>query len=220
MPIACLLRPAYAFGDYRSGHGAKSGKAICARARKSFARDLIKERAGRGLFRAAAACPNNHMAKKKKPGRRHDATGRSQGASYFGIDRWVMRTAAWLDLRPAERAVYLELEYRHNGSNNGLIRLSCREAAECCRMNKDTASRALVRLEELGFIRTHMQGAFSLKKRHASEYELTRHSIGGEPASKAFAQWRPEKKSRSQNKAAPVPSIRTVKQMPAEIAAE
>lgn len=160
------------------------------------------------------------MAKKKKPGRRHDATGRSQGANYFGVDRWVMQTAAWRELRPAERAVYLELEYRHNGSNNGRVRLSCREAAKLCRMNKDTAGRALARLEALGFIRTRLQGAFSLKERHASEYELTRYAIGSEPASKAFSQWRPEKKSRSQNRAGPVPSIRTDSDNASQFAAE
>jgi hypothetical protein len=111
----------------------------------------------------------------------------------------MMRSAAWRSLTPQQRAVYLELENRHNGSNNGFIRFSVREAEAACNISKDTAASCLKVLVERGFIRCTQPGAFTYKKRHASEWELTAWPFGDKPATKDFIRWQPceKKKSRS-----------------------
>ena len=85
----------------------------------------------------------------------------------------------------------------YNGSNNGRIALSVRMAAQRCRTAKDTAARAFSDLQERGFIECVTPGAFSLKKRHATEWRLTHVScnvIGALP-SKLFMRWHQEKQS-------------------------
>ena len=110
----------------------------------------------------------------------------------------MMRSAAWRSLTPQQRVVYLELENRHIGTNNGLIGFSVREAKEACNISKDTATTCLKVLVERGFIRCTQLGAFTFKKRHASEWELTAWPVGEELPTKDFMRWQPcEKKSRS-----------------------
>lgn len=86
---------------------------------------------------------------------------------------WMMQSEAWKDLNATERAIYVEVSYRYNGSNNGRIGYSARTAARDLKIAKDTAHRALRRLEALGFIVAEKRGAFHCKVRHASEYRLT-----------------------------------------------
>jgi hypothetical protein len=56
-----------------------------------------------------------------------------------------------------------------------------------------TASRALLRLQDRGFIVAVKKGAFSLKRRHATEWRLTEYPCNatGEGASEDFRHWRP-----------------------------
>jgi len=147
------------------------------------------------------------MARRKQRGRnrRTDATGRTiSSESFVKIDRWVMKTEAWLALTPQERAVYLEIEYRHFGNNNGAIGLSAREAAKLCRINKDTACRAFERLEALGFIKCRSVGHFDWKVRHSSEYELTRWPYNGREPTKEFAHWTENQPKRQEKKPVPI----------------
>ena len=110
----------------------------------------------------------------------------------------MLRSAAWRSLTPQQRVVYLELENRHNGSNNGFIGFSVREAKETCNISKDTAAACLKVLIERGFTRCTQQGAFTYKMRHARLWELTAWPVGKKPATKDFMRWQPcEKKSRS-----------------------
>jgi DNA-binding transcriptional MocR family regulator len=84
-------------------------------------------------------------------------------------------SAAWHDLNAVARSVYCEMAKRYagDGSNNGRIPYSIREAATELRISRTTASRALNLLEDHGFIVAVAKGAFSLKKRHATEWRLT-----------------------------------------------
>jgi hypothetical protein len=109
---------------------------------------------------------------------------------------WMLQTEAWKDLGAAARAIYVELERRYNGSNNGLIHYSAREAARDVKISKGTAARALIELQEHGFIIVEKRGAFHCKVRHASEYRLTIYdsNVEGIPfaekfASKDFMRW-------------------------------
>ena len=132
--------------------------------------------------------------------RTHNRTGRSRrDTSHVRLYRYMLRSAAWRSLTPQQRVVYLELENRHNGTNNGFIGLSVREAEDACNISKNTAAACLKVLVERGFIHCTRPGAFTYKKRHASEWELTAWQFGDELPKKDFMRWQPceKKKPRS-----------------------
>ena len=123
--------------------------------------------------------------------------GRNTGDSrHVRVYHWLMQTVAWRSLNATARAIYIEIaaRYRGPGSNNGCIPYSVREAAESLSIGKTTASRALERLQQRGFIVAMKKGAFSLKVRHATEWRLTEfpcdmtHAL----ATKEFTRWSPE----------------------------
>lgn len=147
---------------------------------------------------------------------RQNQKGRSKTRGHFvRLDGFMLDSAAWCSLTPAERVVYVELRRRYNGKNNGLIALSVRDAADRCNINKDTARKALSRLQERGFTECVTPGGFSLKLRHATEWRLLdeRCDKTGALPTKAFMRWRPqeasERKARSENVSDTVPSNRT-----------
>ncbi len=128
--------------------------------------------------------------------RKHNATGRNRfDAGHVRLYRYMLRSAAWRSLTPQQRVVYLELENRHNGTNNGFIGFSVREAKEACNISKDTAAACLKVLVERGFIRCIQPGAFSYKKRHASEWELTAWPVCEELPKKDFMRWQRVRKN-------------------------
>ena len=92
---------------------------------------------------------------------------------FVQLFHWMLDSPAWKDLTAVERAIYLELNKRYTGSNNGKIGYSARQAADELRISKGTAARALRSLQAHGFIVVEKLGAFHLKIRHASEYRLT-----------------------------------------------
>ena len=121
------------------------------------------------------------------------------GAGFVMLPRFMLKSPAWLSLSAPARAIYVEMECRYYGTNNGDIGLSVREASKLCRIAKDTAGKAIQELQDKGFIRCRRKGAFHRKIRHASEWELTAQPFDtGEPT-KDFMSWQPceKKKSRS-----------------------
>jgi hypothetical protein len=64
----------------------------------------------------------------------------------------MMQTAAWKSLNGDQRAILVEMYARYNGSNNGRIHFSTREAAKTVHVSKATAARDLAVLVERGFI--------------------------------------------------------------------
>lgn len=124
----------------------------------------------------------------------HTRKGRSKtGDRFVCLRHFLMDSPAWLSLTPGARVVYLELLRRYNGSNNGYLGLSARDAAHLCRLNKDTVTRVISELREKGFIELVTPGGFSYKARHSAEYRLTAEICNrtGAPPSKAFMKWRP-----------------------------
>lgn len=95
------------------------------------------------------------------------------GPRFIQLFYWMFDTPAWKDLDAVSRSIYVELTARYNGSNNGRIAYSARQAAEELKIGKATAARALINLQRHGFIVCEQRGAFHLKVRHASEYRLT-----------------------------------------------
>ena len=78
-----------------------------------------------------------------------------------------------------------------------MLGLSVRRASERCNIAKGTAARALLELQERGFIECMKKGAFSRKAPHASEWRLTWWGcdVTGDLPSKAFMRWGREKQN-------------------------
>jgi hypothetical protein len=144
-----------------------------------------------------AACRSNLMARKEKDGTR-----------FVSLPYWVMRCEAWKQLSPHARCLLIELKGRFNGSNNGDIRLSIREAAACLHSGKDRARNALVELQMYGFIRMSQLGSFHYKQRHATTWTLTEYSVDGREPTKDFIRWG-ENKVRSSPQVLTVPTSGT-----------
>lgn len=116
---------------------------------------------------------------------------------FVRLDNFLLKTAAWNDLKPDARALYIVLKSIFSGINNGHIFLSVRRAGEKINRHKDTASKAFKELESHGFIKPRQKGAFDYKKRHATEWILTEHEYNGQKATKDYLHWQPEEKSRA-----------------------
>jgi hypothetical protein len=115
---------------------------------------------------------------------------------------WLMDSPAWKNLKAVERAIYIEIAKRYNGTNNGFIVYSVRQAADELKIGTSTAARGFKRLQTHGFIVAEQRGAFhwkidvtGLRHRPASEWRLTEwpsdRAIGTESKypTKEFTQW-------------------------------
>ena len=107
---------------------------------------------------------------------------------YIRLHHYLPKTSAWLGLSAGARAVYVQVAFRYNGSNNGRIAYSVRDAAAECRLNKNTVSRTFKELTDGGFIEETRHGALSRKTRVASEWRLTEYrcDLTGSLPSKLF----------------------------------
>lgn len=106
---------------------------------------------------------------------------------------YFMQTEAWHSLKALERSIYIEIAARYagDGSNNGSIGYSIREAAFTFKVGKSSAARALEALQDRGFIVARKKGAFSLKSRHSTEWRLTEFGcdLTGALPTKEFMRW-------------------------------
>ena len=120
---------------------------------------------------------------------------RKKQGSDFGIHvrlyRWMMKTPAWQSLSVGPRSLLVELYNLYDGSNNGQLFLSIREAAKRLHVSPNTVSPWFDMLVEKGFIKVAQRGAFSLKSRHATSWTLTEFPVEDDLPSKEFARWRP-----------------------------
>ena len=123
---------------------------------------------------------------------KQDKTGRSRGAERFvALPFYLLECPAWLSLTAPARVIYLELMRLYNGSNNGSLALSVRDASDRCNIAKDTASRAFVELTDKGFVECARRGGFRRKTRLATEWRLTalRCDLTGQLPTKSFMTW-------------------------------
>lgn len=113
-------------------------------------------------------------------------------------------------MKPGPRALYVELKRRFNGSNNGAIYLSHRDAAVALNVHRNTVGPMFRELDRRGFIRLAVApylgpsgiGAASV---WALEELATQ---DGRPAGKAFMRWS-EKQNPAQKLCRPVTKNRT-----------
>ena len=122
---------------------------------------------------------------------------RGSSTPHVRLDHWFYDSAAWQALKPAPRAFYLELKRHYNGSNNGKIFLSHRDAAKNMNVGRDTIASYYKTLTEHGFIvqtRGHCLGSDGIGQ--SAHYALTELALDGKPATKDFMRW--EKQSKKQ----------------------
>ena len=127
--------------------------------------------------------------------RRARADGRSRGEGrHIRLHHYMLRSAAWSDLSANARALYVQVAARYNGSNNGRVPYSLRDAATELRIGKATAMRAFAELVEHGFLAVVRKGQFDRKQSHATEWRLSEFmcDVTRAVAAKDFMRWRPE----------------------------
>lgn len=122
---------------------------------------------------------------------------RGNKTPHIRLDHWFYDCASWQALKPAPRALYLELKRRFNGSNNGQIFLSHRDAAKKLNVGRDTIGRYYDILVEHGFItqtRGHCLGPSGIGQ--SAAYALTELPLDEKPATKDFMQQKKQNPSR------------------------
>jgi hypothetical protein len=118
-----------------------------------------------------------------------------------GLRFWLLNSAAWNSLPGDARALYIQIAQRYNGSNNGRIPYSVREAVQALGVSKGQAKYLFDMLLDRGFIICTRRGAFSLKTvKDASEWLLTEYASDHPPAyaTKEFMHWNGDFESVSQ----------------------
>ena len=120
---------------------------------------------------------------------------------YVWLRFWLLDSPAWKSLPVGARALYVEIARRYNGSNNGRIPYSVREAVQALGVSKGQAKYLFDMLLDRGFIICTRRGAFSLKTvKDASEWLLTEYASDHPPAyaTKGFMHWNGDFESVSQ----------------------
>jgi len=123
--------------------------------------------------------------------------GKKGAGRFVRLPEWLLASAAWQDLKPGPRALYIELKRRFNGNNNGEIFLSHREAAKAITMGRDTVGGYFRALVSHGFIqetRGHYLGPSGIGK--STTYALTEEPLNGSSATKDFMKWQKQKPRR------------------------
>ena len=119
---------------------------------------------------------------------------KGQSVSFTKLDEWLMSSQAWSSLKPAPRALYIELKRLYNGSNNGRLFLSQRDASQRLNINRSTVSRYFKELIDKGFLvetQGHCLGFQGNGK--AAHYALTELPLNEKPATKEFMNWKKTK---------------------------
>jgi DNA-binding transcriptional MocR family regulator len=103
----------------------------------------------------------------------------------------MLDSKAWATMKPSPRALYLELKRLFNGSNNGKLFLSHRDAAKRLNVGRDTVAGYYDELTKRGFIvqtRGHCLGPSGVGQ--AATYALTESPLNNAPATKEFMRWK------------------------------
>ena len=115
---------------------------------------------------------------------------RTAAERYVRLTYGMMQSQAWRSLDGNARAIYIELAMLYRGTNNGRIGFSARQAARAIPASTATAARAMIKLQDRGFIVAVTKGHFA-RKREATRWRLTEFKcdLTGQPASRDFETW-------------------------------
>ena len=100
-----------------------------------------------------------------------------KGDRFVALPYTMVESKAFKELSCTAVRIFIELKKRFNGSNNGHIFLSIREAKKICHAGQRSVSRAFEDLVLKGFIKFNKRGAFTYRK--ATTYYLTCEKING-----------------------------------------
>jgi hypothetical protein len=96
--------------------------------------------------------------------RKANKAGRNVSGRFTRVDHSLMRSSAYRSLSPNARSLLLELAMIENGSNNGTLCLSVRDAADRMGVGDTTAAtNAFNELESMGFIACAQTSHFAVK---------------------------------------------------------
>lgn len=135
-----------------------------------------------------------------KPRRRSKGIPNSE--RFFQMHVWLISSEAWKATNVYERCLYMELKQRYNGTNNGEIPLSHREAQLALNCSNKPVMAAFAGLINKGFIRPGQVGSFHWKVGGGAGGRSTRWILTEYPvdlplrsliAEKTFMRWKPEK---------------------------
>jgi hypothetical protein len=122
------------------------------------------------------------MAKRQRKNK-PNATGRNQTSRFARLDHSLLESPAYRSLSPAARSLLVEMVMMDNGSNNGSLFLSVRDAAARIGVVDLTcATNAFGELQDMGFIAMTMEGHFSVKASgtsRARSWRLTNQAVKG-----------------------------------------
>lgn len=140
----------------------------------------------------------------RRPKRKVNAKGRNAGEKFVILRKWLIESPAYRSLGHPARSLLTELYLRHNGSNNGHVFLSYREAkVRLGNVGQSTIVRAFEQLEDRRFIVCRCRGSFRQKtvcelakepqgsSNRATEYWLTEFHEPSHPNYRAFMKWAP-----------------------------
>lgn len=92
---------------------------------------------------------------------------------WVGLPHSMIDSPAFMSLSSNAISLFIHMQRRYNGFNNGDIAFSCREAMAKLGTSKDTANRTFHELIEKGFIQNTKASAFSVKTRQSRRWALT-----------------------------------------------
>jgi hypothetical protein len=133
--------------------------------------------------------------------------GRRAEPRHIRLYHTISGCDAWRDLSGNAIKLLIAIARLDKGGDNGALFLSVRKAATEIGVNRNTAAKLFVELEEHGFIAATQRGHFKVKGGPATCWRLTWLGAPGHAPSRDFERWqRPvETKSRSQKRGAAVP---------------
>jgi hypothetical protein len=104
---------------------------------------------------------------------------------------WML-LPSWRKLSCFARSLIVELITTHRPTSENLITLSDRQAATLLNCSRPTATKAIAMLEQFGWIEVERVGKIKGRRdKRTNAYSLTLYpKIAGDPASKAFLQYR------------------------------
>lgn len=144
--------------------------------------------------------------------------GRSKGertpweARFVQLINGFRQEPAWLKLGYPARLAYIELKALYDGQNNGRIMASVRWLAEQIGCSKATAERAIIELQDHGFIVRMGRGALGLDGRGSgSTWRLTELGFMGDQPTKDYRAWQPKNRIPSSEIGQAVPANRTLR---------
>lgn len=134
------------------------------------------------------------MANHKPHKRKMNAKGRNTGQQFIKLEAAVTQSIAWQSLCCEARSLLIEIWKRHNGSNNGLISYSYREAKKALGIGSTKVKKALDQLIDRGFLIIRRASSFNFKGNggasRATEWELTTEACDGKSAKMNYRLYR------------------------------